>query len=102
MCCSHHGVPATAREIGIAAANQRAGCSEISAFEPTRGARRRPANRKKAEPGYWAFGSLRIMLKLPNVAVEREDTMRGFRGFNLGVALTLVLKSLQIQRDSAA
>jgi hypothetical protein len=27
------------------------------------------------------------MLKLPNVAVEREDTMRGFRGFNLGVAL---------------
>jgi hypothetical protein len=42
------------------------------------------------------------MLRLPNVAVERQDAMRGFRDFNLGIALTLALKSLQIQRDSAA
>jgi hypothetical protein len=48
------------------------------------------------------LGSLRIMLRLPNVAVEKEDAMRGFRGFNLGVALTLALKSLQKQRDFVA
>jgi hypothetical protein len=46
--------------------------------------------------------SLRILLRLPNVAVEKENAKRGFRGFNLGVALTLALKSLQIQRDSSA
>jgi len=34
--------------------------------------------------------------------LKMENAMRGFRGFNLGVALTLALKSLQIQRDSAA
>jgi hypothetical protein len=42
------------------------------------------------------------MPRLPNAAVEKEDAMRGFRGFNLGVALTLALKSMQKQRDSAA
>jgi hypothetical protein len=42
------------------------------------------------------------MPRLPNVAVEKEDAMRGFRGFNLGAALTLALKSLQKQSDFAA
>jgi hypothetical protein len=38
------------------------------------------------------------MLRLPKVAVARQDAMRGFRGFSLGAVLT----SLQKQSDFAA
>jgi hypothetical protein len=43
-----------------------------------------------------------MMLRLSNVAAEGRDAMRGFRGFNLGAALTLALKSVAKQSDFAA